>query len=68
MKKKIAVIFSFYNEEKNILKSVNEVSKVLESIEEIDYELIYDNSQLIIDTRNVFKNKSGNHLKRLGQG
>ena len=43
MKKKIAVIFSFYNEEKNISKSVNEVSKVLESIEEIDYELIYVN-------------------------
>ena len=34
----------------------------------VDYELIYNNSQLIIDTRNVFKNKNGNHLKRLGQG
>jgi len=34
----------------------------------VDYELIYNNCQLIIDTRNVFKNKSGNHLKRLGQG
>ena len=43
MKKKLAVIFSFYNEEQNISKSVNEVSKVLESIEEIDYELIYVN-------------------------
>ena len=33
----------------------------------IDYELIYDNSQLIIDTRNVFDGKNGKHLKRLGQ-
>ena len=34
----------------------------------VDYELIYNNCQLIIDTRNVFKNKTGNHIKRLGQG
>ena len=35
---------------------------------DINYELIYDNSSLIIDTRNVFKNKNGNHIKRLGEG
>ena len=34
----------------------------------INYELIYKNSQLIIDTRNVFKDKDGDHVKRLGQG
>ena len=34
----------------------------------IDYEIIHDNSQLIIDTRNVFKNKNSTHIKRLGQG
>jgi len=34
----------------------------------IDYEMIYDNSQLIIDTRNVFDGKDGDHVKRLGQG
>ena len=34
----------------------------------VDYELIYNNCQLIIDTRNVFKNRTGNHIKRLGQG
>ena len=34
----------------------------------IDYELIYDNSQLIIDTRNVFDGKNSDHVKRLGQG
>ena len=34
----------------------------------IDYDMIYDNSQLIIDTRNVFDGKKGDHIKRLGQG
>ena len=34
----------------------------------IDYDMIYNNSQLIIDTRNVFKDKNGQHVKRLGQG
>jgi len=34
----------------------------------IDYETIYKNCQLIIDTRNVFKDKNGHHVKRLGQG
>ena len=34
----------------------------------IDYEIIYDNSQLIIDARNVFDGKKGEHVKRLGQG
>ena len=33
-----------------------------------DYVMIYDNSQLIIDTRNVYDGKNGNHVKRLGQG
>ncbi len=34
----------------------------------INYELIHDHSQLIIDTRNVFESKNGSHIKRLGQG
>ena len=34
----------------------------------VDYELIYNNAQLIIDSRNVFFNKGGEHLIRLGQG
>ena len=34
----------------------------------IDYEMIYNNSQLIIDTRNVYDAKNGDHVKRLGQG
>ena len=34
----------------------------------IDYEMIYKNSQLIIDTRNVYDGKNGDHVKRLGQG
>jgi len=34
----------------------------------IDYQMIYENSQLIIDTRNVFYEKNGDHIRRLGQG
>ena len=34
----------------------------------IDYDMIYDNCRLIIDTRNVYDGKNGNHVKRLGQG
>ena len=34
----------------------------------IDYAMIYKHSQLIIDTRNVFKGKNSEHVKRLGQG
>ena len=34
----------------------------------IDYDLISDNSQLIIDTRNVYNKKNNDHIKRLGQG
>jgi len=34
----------------------------------IDYEMIHNNCQLIIDTRNVFNNKTSDHIKRLGQG
>ena len=31
------------------------------------HEIIYKYSQLIIDTRNVYDGKNGDHLKRLGQ-
>ena len=34
----------------------------------VDYELIYNNAQLIIDSRNVFASKNGSHIKRLGEG
>jgi len=34
----------------------------------IDYELVYNHCQLIIDTRNIFEGKNGSHIKRLGQG
>ena len=34
----------------------------------IDYDLIYNNSQLIIDTRNVYAGKNADYVKRLGQG
>ena len=35
---------------------------------DVDYENIYNNCQLIIDTRNVFADKKGKHVKRLGEG
>ena len=34
----------------------------------VDYDLIYQNSNLIIDTRNVFKQDSKRKIKRLGEG
>ena len=34
----------------------------------INYELINDHCQLILDTRNVFQSKHGSHIKRLGEG
>ena len=43
MKKKISIIFSFYNEEANIINSIKKVSEVLNKINTVDYELIYVN-------------------------
>jgi UDP-N-acetyl-D-glucosamine dehydrogenase len=34
----------------------------------VEYEKIYNSSKLIIDTRNVFYDKNGEHLVRLGEG
>ena len=34
----------------------------------INFELIKNNSQLIIDTRNVYRSEEHGHIKRLGQG
>ena len=50
------------------ISSFSQIWIVVTDHSNVDYELIYDNYQLIIDTRNVFKNKNGNHIKRLGQG
>ena len=55
MKKKLAVIFSFYNEEQNISKSIKEVSKVLDEIKEIDYELLYVNDCSTDSSLNLLK-------------
>ena len=45
-----------------------DVCVVVTNHSNIDYENIYNNCQLIIDTRNVFADKKGMHVKRLGQG
>ena len=42
---------------------------VLTDHSNIDYNLIYDNSDLIIDTRNIFKDYDSDYkIKRLGDG
>ena len=45
-----------------------DVCVVVTNHSNIDYDTIYDHSQMIIDTRNVFHDKKGDHVKRLGQG
>ena len=63
MNKKLSIIFSFYNEEKNIKKSIHEVSLVLNKIPNLDYELIYvndtstDDSLKILKQENLINNK-----------
>ena len=53
----------------NIQKLNNyDICVVVTDHSNIDYEMIYDNSNLIIDTRNVFDGKNGDHIKRLGEG
>ena len=45
-----------------------DVCVVVTDHSDIDYEMIYNHSNMIIDSRNVYANKSGEHIKRLGQG
>ena len=52
---------------KEILNTYD-VCVVVTNHSNIDYDTIYDHSQMIIDTRNVFHDKKGDHVKRLGQG
>jgi UDP-N-acetyl-D-glucosamine dehydrogenase len=51
----------------SILQSYD-LCAILTNHTNINFEKIYHNSKLIIDTRNTFPNKKGGHLKRLGQG
>jgi UDP-N-acetyl-D-glucosamine dehydrogenase len=56
----------------NILKSSKlntyDVCVIITDHTDVDYEKISQNSQLIIDSRNVFKNDERKNIKRLGQG
>ena len=63
MKKKLSVIFSFYNEEHNILTSIKHVSEVLDKIEEIDYELIYVDDCSIDSSLELLKKEQINNKK-----
>ena len=65
----ISIVAPSYNEEENIDQVIKQVCKIFDTKlnnydacvivtdhTNIDYEMIYENSQLIIDTRNVFEN------------
>jgi len=59
------------NSIKNITdKSLNnyDIVVIITNHKNIDFELILNNSKLIIDTRNVFKNIKKGHIRRLGEG
>ena len=42
-KKKLSLIFSFFNEEECIKASISELESILDNIKYIDYELIFVN-------------------------
>jgi len=65
MNKKLSIIFSFYNEEKNIKKSIHKVSLVLNEIPNLDYELIYVNDDSNDDSLKILKqeNLTNNKVK-----
>jgi glycosyltransferase involved in cell wall biosynthesis len=65
MNKKLSIIFSFYNEEKNIKKSIHKVSLVLNEIPNLDYELIYVNDDSTDDSLKILKqeNLTNNKVK-----
>jgi len=65
MTQKISVIFSFFNEENCISDAINQVSNILNKIDNLDYELIFindcssDNSL----SKLVEKSKDNNKIK-----
>ena len=63
MKKKVLVIFSFYNEESNILNSIKRVSEVLDKIKKIDYELIYVNDCSTDSSLEILKKEQAKNKK-----
>lgn len=53
--------------DRNILENFD-VCAIVTDHSNIDYDMILKHSSLIIDTRNVFKNKNNIKIRRLGQG
>ena len=53
--------------DKNVLKNFD-VCAIITDHSNIDYDMILKHSSLIIDTRNVFKNKNNSKIRRLGEG
>ena len=61
--KKISIIFSFFNEEECINDTVDEVSSVLENIQNIDYELVFVNDCSTDSSLKLLTNKTQNNNK-----
>ena len=53
--------------DKNVLENFD-VCAIITDHSNIDYDMILQHSSLIIDTRNVFKNKNDTKIRRLGEG
>ena len=53
--------------DKKVLKNFD-VCVIITNHSNIDYDIILKHSSLIVDTRNVFKNKNNTKIRRLGEG
>ena len=59
--------YKLQNLDKNILENFDACA-IITDHSNIDYDLILKHSSIIIDTRNVFKNKNNIKIRRLGEG
>ena len=73
--KLLSIVFSFYNEEKNIPELIDRVSSQMKKLENWDYELIFvnddstDNSeQILIKNQNLYPIKIINMSRTFGVG
>ena len=63
-KKKLSVIFAFYNEADCINSAINEITSCLSQLQEVDYELIFVNdcsTEICFTKKSVFIAKSDDH-------
>ena len=62
-KKKLSIILSFYNEQENIKRSAEKLSSILDSITDIDYEIIYVNDCSTDNSLELLKEESKKIIK-----